>query len=236
MFPLHLPADAARSRLNDIARGFSMNYRMFLIVAMVTAAPATLAFADDPANSHSKTTLDSRPTAAEFEPMTRSERFRDYLSSLVDGQAIFVAAASAGIRQAEDVPREWRGGAEGYGYRIGNSFAQEVIRRTLQHGAAAVLREDNRYFASGEQGFFRRTKYAVRSTFLARHDNGRQYLSFSRFGGAAGSAFISRIWQPHSTNSAGDGAVSFGFAIGTDVGFNVLREFWPDVKRRFRKE
>jgi hypothetical protein len=209
---------------------------MLLILAMVTAGPASLAFADDPANSHSKTSLYSRPTAAEFEPMTRSERVRDYLSSLIDGEAVVRAAASAGIRQAEDVPEEWGGGAEGYRDRLGNAFAIQVIRRTLQHGAAAALHEDNRYFASGENGFFRRTKYAVRSTFLARHDNGQQYLSFSRFGAAGGAAFISRIWQPHSANSAGDGAVSFGIAIGGDIGFNIFREFWPDLKSHFRKE
>jgi hypothetical protein len=213
-----------------------LNSRMFLLLALLTAAPAALAFADDPANPPSKAALNSRPTAVEFVPMTRSERLRDYLTSLVNGEAVVRAAAAAGIRQAADSPKEWGGGAEGYGDRLGNAFAIEVMRRTLQHGAAAALHEDNRYFASGENGFFRRTKYAVRSTFLARHDNGQQYLSFSRFGGAGGAAFISRIWQPHSTNSAGDGAVSFGIAIGGDVGFNIFREFWPDLKSHFRKE
>jgi hypothetical protein len=213
-----------------------MNCRMFLMLAMVTAAPAALAFADDPANPKSKTTLTSRPTAAEFVPMTSSERLRDYLMSVADAQAVVVPAASAGIRQAKNSPKEWGGGADGYFDRIGDAYAHHFIRRTLQYGASAALHEDNRYFASGQEGFFRRTKYAIRSTFLARHDNGQQYLSISRFGGAAGAAFISRIWQPRSTNTAGDGAVSFGVAIGSDVGFNVLREFWPDLKRHFRKE
>jgi len=146
------------------------------------------------------------------------------------------AAASAGIAQASGTPKEWGGGAQGYGYRIGNAFAQHVIRDTLSYGLSATLHEDNRYFVSKETGFFRRTKYAVKSTLLARHDDGSQSFSFSRIGSAAGSAFISRAWQPYGKTTAGDGAVTFGFSMISDFGFNVFREFWPDLKRRFHKE
>jgi len=213
-----------------------MNGRTFLIVALSMGAAAGLAFADDDGPSQSTRVLGvSGPTAAEFMPMTRSERLRNYLAGIADGESIFRAAFSAGIRQAEDSPKEWRGGAEGFGYRIGDAYAQHVIRRTLQYGASAALHEDNRYFASGQTGFMRRAKYAVASTFLARHDNGDRGISFSRLGAAAGSSFISRIWQPRSTTSAGDGAVSFGIAMGSDVGFNLFREFWPDMKRHFQK-
>jgi hypothetical protein len=163
--------------------------------------------------------------------MTRSERFRNYLVRIAGPQPFITAAATAGISQAEDTPKEWRGGAEGYGKRIGNAYAQHFIRGTLEYGISAALHEDNRYFKSGETGFFRRTKYAVVSTFLARHDNGNQYFSFSRIGSAAGTAFISREWQPRSTTTAGDGAVSFGISMGSDVGFNIVREFWPGLRR-----
>jgi hypothetical protein len=212
-----------------------MNSRTFLILIIATTAPAAVAFADDGPDTTPKAQDNARPTAAEFAPMTRSERFRNYLGGLVSAQAVLSSAATAGIRQAENSPKEWRGGAEGFGYRIGDAFAKHVIRRTLQYGASAALHEDNRYFLSGQTGFFRRAKYALVSTLLARHDNGRQFISFSRLGSAAGGAFISRTWQPHSENSAEDAAANFGIAMGTDAGFNVIREFWPDLKRRFRR-
>jgi hypothetical protein len=208
--------------------------RTFLILAVVTAASASSAFAADGTNPPS-TTIGSGPTAAEFLPMTQSERLRNYLLGIADVESIIRAAASAGIRQAENSPKEWRGGAEGFGYRVGDAYAQQVVRRTLQYGASAILHEDNRYFASGRSGFLRRAEYAVASTFLARHNNGQQQFSFSHLGGAAGASFIARIWQPRSTTSAGDGAVSFGIAMGSDVGFNLFREFWPDLKRHLRK-
>ena len=176
------------------------------------------------------------PPPAEFSPMTSHERLGAYVAGLASPEAFLRSAASAGMAQASGTPKEWGGGAQGFGERMGNAFAQHVIRDTLQYGISATLHEDNRYFVSRETGFLRRTKYAVKSTFLARHDNGTQSFSFSRMGGAAGSAFISRAWQPTSKTTAGDGAVSFGFSMMSDVGFNVFREFWPDLKRRFHKE
>ena len=212
-----------------------MKCKMILILALAAGVSRNLVFAEDGLTSPVKTTVVSAPTASEFLPMTRSERFRNYVLGLADFQSIVTAAASSGIRQAENSPKEWQGGAEGYGYRVGDAFAQHVIRHTLQYGASALLHEDNRYFVSGETGFAHRVKYAVASTFLARHDNGQREFSFSRVGSAAGTAFISRLWEPRSTTSAGDGAISFGIAMGSDIGFNVFREFWPDLKRHLRK-
>jgi hypothetical protein len=176
------------------------------------------------------------PPPAEFSPMTSHERLGAYVAGLASPEAFLRSAASAGMAQASGTPKEWGGGAQGFGERMGNAFAQHVIRGTLQYGLSATLHEDNRYFASRETGFFRRTKYAVKSTFLARHDNGSQSFSFSRIGGAAGSAFMWRAGQLPSKATAGDGAVTFGFSMMSDIGFNVFREFWPDLKRRFHKE
>ena len=180
--------------------------------------------------------VSSSPPPRGFTPMTRYERLGNYVSGIASYEAVVTAAAGAGLAQATNTPKEWGGGAEAFGDRVGNVFAQHVIRETLEYGISAALHEDNRYFASRETGFLRRTKYAVMSTFLARRDDGSRTFSFSRIGGAAGAGFISREWQPPSTTSAGDGATAFGFNMASQVGFNVFREFWPDMKRRFHKE
>lgn len=168
----------------------------------------------------------------EFVSLTASERFRLYLRRTFGIGSIVDSAAGAGIRQWEDTPKEWKHGAEGYGDRIGTSYATHFIRETLEYGASAALREDNRYIRSGESGFWKRSKHALVYTFMARNDAGNEHFAYSRFGSAAGAAFISRIWQPHSNNSTGDGAVVFGITIGTDMGANMFHEFWPDIRRR----
>ncbi len=174
--------------------------------------------------------------APEFVPLTASERLRLYLRSTFGPAAIARAAAAGGIAQWSGIPKEWGGGAEAFGERVGNSFAKHVVRKTLEYGAATALREDNRYIHSTETGFWNRSKHAIGSVFVARNDAGREHFAYSRFGGALGASFISRIWQPRSTTSAGDAAVTFGISMATDMGWNVFREFRPNFRRRSKRD
>jgi hypothetical protein len=171
----------------------------------------------------------SGKTQDQFQPLTQVQRAKEYAKGLVSPFNLVSAAISAGITQWQDVPNAWGQGAEGFGHRFGNYVARQEITRTLLWGGEAALHEDNRYFQSGKHGVWARTKYALVSSVVARHDNGKQYVSFSRLGSNAGGAFLSRTWQPSSNNSAGDGAMSFGISMGTNAGLNVLREFLPGI-------
>lgn len=175
-----------------------------------------------------------RRTAEDFVPMTRTDRAAHYLNALIGPQAILVTFVRTGVNQAFGRPREWGRDPDpgGFGLRLASDFSQHAISESFEDGIALGLGEDNRYFASGKQGFGQRLRYAVASSFLARHDNGSRSLSFSAMGGPATGAFLSRLWQPDSTRSAGDGAVSFGISIGIRVGLNVAREFSPGFVRR----
>jgi len=151
-------------------------------------SPATHAVADDRPESDAPSAIlstVSRSAPPTFAPSTRSERFRNYLIRVAGPQPFITAAATAGFSQADGTPKEWGGGAEGYGRRTGIGFAQHFIRGTLEYGVSAALHEDNRYFVSGQAAFFGRTKYAVLTTLLARHDNGDQSFSFSHIASAA---------------------------------------------------
>jgi hypothetical protein len=141
------------------------------------------------------------------------------------------AGFSAGIDQIKDKPSEWEQGASGYGKRFANILGQYSIQRTVTFGLDSVLHEDNRYFNSGKKGFWPRTGYAVASGLLARHDDGTRHPSISQIGGVAAGAFLSRFWQPPSQHSAGDGAVSFGISMGSNMGFGIVKEFLPDLGR-----
>lgn len=196
---------------------------------LVTPSTASSTPADNPTGVVG---AGSNPLPAEFMPLTASERWRRYFVSAFGPEAIVRASVGAGISQREDTPKEWRQGAEAYGERFGNSLAEHVIRKTLESGAAAALHEDNRYVPSTETGFWKRSKHAIGSVFVARNEAGQEHFAYSRFGGAVGSSFISRIWQPPSTNSSGDAAVNFGISMATEIGWNVFREFRP---ARFRR-
>ncbi|HKF04666.1 MAG TPA: hypothetical protein VKB49_20250 [Candidatus Sulfotelmatobacter sp.] len=169
--------------------------------------------------------------ASQFQPLTQQQRTQIYLKTMINPFGYIKAGLSAGIDQWNDSPKEWGQGASAYGKRYANILGQYSIQRTVTFGLSSLLHEDNRYFNSGKSGFWPRTKYALASGILARHDDGRRHISISQLGGVAAGAFISRTWLPPSQNSPGDAAVSFGITMGGNIGFGVVKEFLPDLGR-----
>jgi hypothetical protein len=169
--------------------------------------------------------------ASDFRPLTQRERTRLYFKTMVNPLGYIKAGLSAGIDQWKDKPTEWEQGASGYGKRYANLLGQYSVQRTVTFALSAGLHEDNRYFNSGKKGVWSRSGYALASGILARHDDGSRHVSVSQLGGVAAGAFLSRVWQPPSTHSAGDGAVSFGITMAGNIGFGVVKEFLPDIGR-----
>jgi len=173
-------------------------------------------------------------TAEDFGPMTTTERLAEAELSVTGPTAFLYTAAWAGVNQAANRPKEWRQSAVGFGWRAGSAYGEYFISQTVEQLVAFGLYEDNRYFASGRRGLPRRMAYAISSTFLARHDNGSRSVSLSGIAGPAAAAFVATAWQPRSTTSPADAAVSFGIAMGIRSGLNLLREFAPRWARRLR--
>jgi hypothetical protein len=174
--------------------------------------------------------------SSEFQPLSQRERTRIYAKTMINPLGFVKAGLSAGIDQWKDKPQEWEQGASGYGKRYANILGQYAIQRTVTFGLSSALHEDNRYFNSGKHGVWPRIGYALTSGFLARHDDGRRNFSFSQVGGVAAGAFLSRLWQPASQSSAGDGAVSFGLTMASNTGFSIVKEYLPDLGRALAKK
>ena len=174
--------------------------------------------------------------AEDFKPLTQSERTKLYVETMVNPLGYVKTGFSAGIDQWKDKPEEWEQGASGYGKRFANILGQYSIQRTVTFGLGSMLHEDTRYFNSGKQRFWPRIGYAVSSGILARSDNGSRHISVSQLGGVAAGAFLSRTWQPASQNSLGDGAVSFGLTMASNIGFGVVKEFLPDLGRAIQNK
>jgi len=213
----------------------SSAFLLFGLLCWQTAVPAqTISDSSAPNDGHVGGAAPTGVVGAEgatnaptYAPLTASERWRLYFLSAYGPGAMLRAAAAGGISQWNDTPKEWKQGSEALGDRIGNSFAKHIIRKTLESGAAAALHEDNRYFRSTDTGFWKRTKHAVGSVFVARNEAGQEHFAYSRFGAAVASSFISRVWQPPSENTSGDAAVNFGITMAVDMGWNVFKEFGP---------
>jgi hypothetical protein len=167
--------------------------------------------------------------------LTEKKRFHLYVVSTAGPVPLLGEAVGAAISQWEDSPKEWGQGWSAYGKRYGGNLAYNAVRQTITYGTSAVFHEDNRYFASHKHGFWARTGYAVLSTVTARHPDGRQTFSVSSVTGVIGASAISGIWGPPSWKGIENISGNAGISFASTAGFNIVREFLPDLLRRPHK-
>lgn len=167
--------------------------------------------------------------------LSEKDRFQQYLLSIAGPVPLIGEAAGAGLGQWEKSPPEWGQGWGAYWKRYTSNMAYNGVRQTISYGTSIVFHEDGRYFASHAQGFWRRTRHALVSTFTARHSDGRQMFSISSVSSVVGASAISSIWGPGSWKGAGNIASNASISFAGTAGLNVVREFLPDILHHRRK-
>jgi hypothetical protein len=194
-------------------------------IPQLAAQESTTAPTESPQQNQPSVPPAKEPGHHAYTPLTAPGRLGVWAKDCFGPLSFIRSGASAGLGQWRDTPKEWKQGAEAYGRRYASGFAQHVTGATLVYGASSIFHEDNRYVRSDETGFRDRSKYALESTFLARHTDGTRHVSISRIIGFTGAALISRLWQPPSTRGMHSAAVSLATEVGASAGFNMVREF-----------
>lgn len=212
--------------------------RPSIVLAIVCLAPAFAYQSPAPAAPPHEDILDKvmgMVGPAEASDLTEKKRLRLYLVSTAGPVPLLGEAAGAGIGQWENSPKEWGQGWGSYGERFGSNLAFNGVRQTITYGTSIVFHEDNRYFASHKHGFWARTGYAVLSTVTARHPDGTRNFSVSSVTGVVGASAISSIWGPGSWKGLDNIGRNAGVSFGATAGFNIVREFLPDLLHRPHK-
>jgi hypothetical protein len=140
-------------------------------------------------------------------------------------------AAIAGIDQATNAYGAWGGGAAAYGKRFGTEFGRNFIRETLAFGMDEILRTDPRYYRSKSTTFKGRLGNALLQVVVTRTESGRKVPAIASLGSAFAAGQISTIWLPPNDAKFHDGLGYTAWMLGGDTARNLLREFWPDIKR-----
>jgi hypothetical protein len=92
-----------------------------------------------------------------------------------------------------------------------------------------LFHEDERYYAKGEGGFWKRTAYAVTRILITPNYQGHNTINAAEIFGRGISQGISAAYYPAQDRTAGALATKCGWAMGRDALTNVVREFWPDI-------
>jgi hypothetical protein len=171
-------------------------------------------------------------------PLTTGQKFKVVTRGSFDYIQIPWYAFLAGIGQAQNSEPGYGQGAQGYGKRFGASFADGTIENYLTGAVLpSLLRQDPRFFQSGKGGFWRRTGYAMSRIVVTRTDSGHEQFNFSEvFGSAASAAISTYSYHPSDDRTLSNTASVWGTQVGYDTITIVVKEFWPDIRRKLSKK
>ena len=163
------------------------------------------------------------------------DKFLLFVSDSFDPVTFMAAGFNAGLSQAANQDPTFGQGAAGYGKRFGASFADQVSFKFFKEFAyPSLLHEDPRYYRLiyGSNG--RRLWHAINHAFVAQRDNGNHTFNASEWLGTASVIALSNTYHPGNQRGFGSAAQQMGYSIITDMGFDVLREFWPEISHKFK--
>jgi hypothetical protein len=176
--------------------------------------------------------------ANQVPPLTTGQKFKVVGRSSFDYVQYPWYGFLAGISQAENSEPGYGQGAAGYGKRFGAAFADGSIENFMTSAVLpSLLRQDPRFFQSGQGGFWRRTGYAMSRVIITRGDSGHSQANFSEIVGSALSAGISTYsYHPRADRNLRNAASVWGSQVGYDTLTYVVKEFWPDIRRKIHKK
>ncbi len=168
-----------------------------------------------------------------YRPIPASEKFNIAAHDSFDPFNWVLTGIYAAVYQAENDYPQFGQGAQGYGKRYGATFADGAISTYISEGILpALLHEDPRYFRLGSGSKWKRAGYAVTRVLITRTDAGAERFNNSEIFGNLGAAAIASSYYPSLNRTFGDTIEKFSINVISDAGFNVLREFWPDMRRK----
>jgi hypothetical protein len=160
---------------------------------------------------------------------------RDYfLKATFSPEAIGRIAFTSGFGQIGG-SSAWGDGVGGWGHRMGARYAEHITKRSIQFGIGALRGEDPRFFRSNKDGFWARTAFQLKRTVTVQMDSGNTSIAVGKLAGTFGANALSSYWDPSRPDPLKNGLTSTGINLGTDLGTRMLREFWPDLKRLFKR-
>ncbi len=176
-------------------------------------------------------------TSANWRPLSHSEKFRLFSRNLLQKETHVSLAVDAGLSLAIDDRPFLGGGGSGFLRRYGFNVADEA--NSTFFGVflfPSLFHEDPRYIPLDHGTKRARIAYALSRVVLTRNDAGRTELNKSLILGSVVSSAIASAYYSPVGGATGAGVIfaNAGISLASDAGFNLLKEYWPNVSRKLK--
>jgi hypothetical protein len=166
---------------------------------------------------------------------TPKRKFILFAQDMVDPLTFIGAVFNAGVDEAEDSDPSFGHDFAGYAKRFGAELADDATSEFFKDFAyPTIFSEDPRYYRLGHGRPGVRLVHALAHVVVAHQENGRHMFNFSEWLGTTSSVALGDTYHPDNRPGIGPAATSVGFAVLQDMGYDVLREFWPEIARKLK--
>src|SRR5260370_6789195 len=175
------------------------------------------------------------PTLQNYKPLTPSEKFKLASQDAFDRGTVALALLFAGKGQLSNANPSFGQGTAGFARYFGTSYADYFIGDYMTEAIYPILlHQDPRYFRRGTGSGWSRLGYAAGQIFWTHRDSGGTQFNYSEVVGNSTAAAISTAYYADN-RTATDAVSKLGVQLGCDMASNILKEFWPDLARKFKR-
>ena len=163
------------------------------------------------------------------------DKFLLFFRNTVDPASFLSMGFNAGLDQAQNSDPSFGQGAAGYGKRFGANFAGLASASFFGDFVyPTIFAEDPRYYPLAHGGGRKRLLHALGHAFVANREDGTHMVNASQWFASATVVALSNTYHPDNPRGVGPAAQRVAYGAVQNMGFDVLREFWPEIARKFR--
>ena len=166
--------------------------------------------------------------------LTVKQKFKLFAKETFDPFTPASAAAGAAIAQTDNDDPKYGYGGSAYAQRFGAALADITSQNFFQDALlASVLHEDPRYFRIGpEFPFWHRVGHALARVAVTRTDSGNSTFNYAGILGMSMGIALSNAYYPAASVNGTEVAKRFGTSLAASALYNILPEFWPDIRQK----
>jgi len=163
------------------------------------------------------------------------DKFLLFFRNTIDPSTVLSVVFNSGLDQAQNSNPSFHQGAAGYGRRFAANFADQTSGSLFGDFVyPTIFGEDPRYYRLAHGGTGRRLLHALEHVFVAHREDGTHMVNASQWLASATVVALSNTYHPDNRRGVGPAAQRMTTGAVQNMGFDVLREFWPEIASKLK--
>ncbi|HWZ42935.1 MAG TPA: hypothetical protein VNW97_05640 [Candidatus Saccharimonadales bacterium] len=177
----------------------------------------------------------SQPSRVHLCSLTARDKFSLFARNSTEPVNFLGAGWDAAWAQLDGDDQALGKGALGYLQRYNAALVDNVSGEFFNTFLyPAIFHQDPRYYRLGQGPVTHRLAHAMRHVFVAHDDQGHLMFNYSEWMGTASSKALGNLYHPGNERGFGETTQRVGMSVTSDMAYDVLKEFWPEISHKFR--